>query len=318
MPRNFADIAEEVSQGITDVYGEEGARLYRDQAVAIFSAYLHSPNLRFWGWSEHDACLAVVLTNLALGRGEVSLAHRMNQGGVDTQGDEVLRASVDELKSRGAVSILAEFLPTSSWSGTSILHELGFARVQRHVLSKTLSELSLQWPADEHLVLLDDALIQAAATCLISAYAEDPGRILHEEMQTVHAAERFVARVLSGQLGATAPGMNLLYMDGNDCLGVALGCLLSPRVGFTMQLGVAPDARGHGISRLLLDAQLIAFAAAGCTTASLAVTQSNVAACGLYRTAGYELQREFDSHVWYRDWEPGAYELLSRLDSSAG
>jgi len=318
LPRNFEDIAVEVSQGIADVYGEEGARLYREQAIGIFSAYLHSPNLRFWGWSEHDTCLTVVLTNLTLGRGEISLAHRMNEGGLDSQADEVLRTAIEELRSRGAASILSEFLPTSTWDGVGVLRESGFARVRRHVLSRALSDFPLHWPAGETLVLLDDALVQAAAACLISAYAEDPGRVLHEEMQSIHAAERFVSRVLSGQLGATAPGMNLVYMDGDQCLGVALGCLLSPHVGFTMQLGVVPEARGRGLSRLLLEAQLTAFAAAGCTRTSLAVTQANLPACNLYRSCGYQLQREFDSHVWYRDWEPGAHELLSGMDGSSG
>ncbi len=123
-------------------------------------------------------------------------------------------------------------------------------------------------------------------------------------------AETFVRRVLAGDFGATGPGMNVGLWRDSQCVGVILGCLLAPTVGFTLQIAVSPGERGKGSGRRLLNAQLGAFAQAGCDSATLAVTSSNLVAKELYLSQEYQLVRAFDAFIWYRQWNSGEREAL--------
>ena len=309
LPVNFDALVDDITRGLSGVYGEEGAALYRQQAHSIFGTYLISPNMRFWAIMSGEICHAVVLTNISSGRGEVSLAHLL-AGGEDTGlVPALLKTALDDLKARDLAVILAEFLPTSITDFSAVFAQEDFACIPRMVLSVELEPVQREW--EDSIALLTEANIPVAAECLLQAYAGDPGRILHMEVQAQHHAENFIARVLTGHLGATAPGMNLLLWRNGLCVGLILGCLLAPRLGFTLQVAVVPEARGTGVGKTLLDAQLALFAAAGCDAASLAVTRSNTAARAMYTARGYHALRNFDTYIWYREWPPGAREELN-------
>ncbi|MFM2078030.1 MAG: hypothetical protein RJA49_1920 [Actinomycetota bacterium] len=73
--------------------------------------------------------------------------------------------------------------------------------------------------------------------------------------------------------------------------------LLGRRDGWIENLGTLPDFRGQGIASALVLHSLRAFAAAGCTHASIEVDSENpTGAAQLYRRLGFELQQRSITH----------------------
>ena len=93
--------------------------------------------------------------------------------------------------------------------------------------------------------------------------------------------ERFVAEDASGRL------------LGYVILG-ELTPFSSPRpVGFVYDIWVAPDRRGRGVGRFLLQAAERWARAKGYGAIKLEVAEANAAALALYRSAGYLAEREY-------------------------
>ena len=66
----------------------------------------------------------------------------------------------------------------------------------------------------------------------------------------------------------------------------------------SLQVCVAPGARGAGLGYELVRQSLMALALHGCRLASLTVTASNAAAIQLYRRMGFVNRRDFAAYVW--------------------
>jgi ribosomal protein S18 acetylase RimI-like enzyme len=312
LPENFEALAEDIAAQLIPLYGEAGACMYLEQAEHIFSSYITDPTLRFWAEMERDRCHAAVLSHLSPERGEITLTHRLGETQDPARDAALLHTAIADLKERGADCVLAEFLPTSPFASRPVFAATGFVRVTRDLLSLTLD--SLPSKSLEDIRPLDLASADDASHCLAQSYADDPGRHLHAEVQGEEGARGLIERVLAGGFGVTMPGMNLgLWRDG-ECVALALGCLLAPRMGFTLQLAVHPDYRLEGLARRILDSQLCAFMESDCVLARLAVTRANIPACKLYRRMGYATERTFDAQVWYRDWPPQSMEDLRQLN----
>ncbi|MFM1921948.1 MAG: Acetyltransferase family [Candidatus Hydrogenedentota bacterium] len=286
-----------VAEGLRPVYGLEGSLLYSAQAEAVFAEYLSGNARRYWGAMHGNELRAVLFTQIVEGRGEITLAHRLDNTLPLPLEYDLFRMAIQDLKARGVEGILAEFLPTSPLGAWDVFLQEGFQRVHRHVLEAPLSRTGHAEPRTRPLWPSDEC---NAAACLVEAYREDPGRLLHREVEQMEIAQRFVGKVLRGGYGAVTPGMNLCFIEEGRMIGVVLGCLLAPGIGFTLQVATLPVFRGHGIGKALLLAQHQAFAAAGCNRASLAVTAGNAAAESLYAQLGYSVTVEFDTHVWQR------------------
>ena len=286
-----------LAEGLRPVYGLEGSLLYSAQAESVFAEYLLGKERRYWAAMEGNELRAALFTQILEGRGEITLAHRLDNALPLNLEHELFRMAIEDLKARGVDGILAEFLPTSALSAWEVFVEEGFQRVHRHVLEVPLSTTHQSEPRTRPLLPSDEC---NAAACLVAAYSEDPGRLLHREVECIEHAQRFVGKVLRGGFGAVTPGMNLCLLEEGEMAGVALGCLLAPGIGFTLQVATLPGFRGHGIGKALLLAQHQAFVAAGCNRASLAVTAGNKAAEGLYARLGYQTTVAFDTHVWRR------------------
>lgn len=286
-----------LAEGLRPVYGLEGSLLYSAQAESLFAEYLAGRERRYWAAMEGNILRAALFTHIAEGRGEITLAHRLDNALPLHLERDLFRMAIRDLKARGAEGILAEFLPTSALGAWDLFVEEGFQRVHRHVLEAPVSSTHQSEPRARPLLPSDE---RDAAACLVEAYREDSGRLLHREVERMDHAQRFVGKVLRGGFGAVTPGLNLCLLEEGQMAGVVLGCLLAPGIGFTLQVATLPGFRKRGIGKALLLAQHQAFAAAGCNRATLAVTAGNRAAEGLYAQLGYKAIKAFDAHVWRR------------------
>ncbi len=69
------------------------------------------------------------------------------------------------------------------------------------------------------------------------------------------------------------------------------GTMIDPVVGYVKNIYVAPDLRGQGYGRLLLEAADRWFRAQGCSKATLDVSVHNHAAIRCYQAVGYRVSR---------------------------
>jgi ribosomal protein S18 acetylase RimI-like enzyme len=89
-------------------------------------------------------------------------------------------------------------------------------------------------------------------------------------------------------------GQQVVAWRGEQPVGVAICRTYSGDAGWIMQLGVAPEERGSGLGRaLLVEAAARLGALEEVATVGLAVVARNVNALGLYRSAGFEITREW-------------------------
>lgn len=138
------------------------------------------------------------------------------------------------------------------------------------------------------------------------ASANDPFEIARLGPQHVDALERlFSALVAVGddasfhphpftraeaEARCTYAGRDLYYVAGTADRVVAYGMLRGWDEGFdvpSLGLAVAPDARGRGFGRLLLDFLNVAAAWRGADSIRLKVHRSNESALRLYERVGY-------------------------------
>ena len=108
------------------------------------------------------------------------------------------------------------------------------------------------------------------------------------------AARRYLAQrlrrgesvVFFAQLGRSSVGFVQLY-PGFSSLSLGKAWVLN-------DLYVAPEARGHGAARLLMEAARRHGVRTGAVRIELATAKTNRAARALYDALGYELDDEFD------------------------
>ena len=109
--------------------------------------------------------------------------------------------------------------------------------------------------------------------------------------------------------------------EGNALAGYAM-CRVEQRFGFSLlggakrghliSLAVLPDFRRRGVASALMKAGMKALAAYGCETLFLEVRVTNIAAVGLYKKLGFEVERRI--RHYYSDGE-SAYVMSRRLPS---
>lgn len=293
-PPDFPLIAGTVAHGLRPFYGELGAQIYRDHAEPIFAAYLSQQDLRWWVATVEGQTVALVLTRLHQGRGEVTLGHRMPGHALPELEEALVLRAIKDLRQRGASCVLAEFMPTSDFDGLQVLRHEGFRCFPREFMQCPIGD-SVR-AAGIRAILRSTA--EAAAECIVAAYRGEEERLLHRETHDVPHAAALVQRALAGEFGSTGPKMNVGVWEGGTCMAMALGCVLAPGLGFTIQVATRPGAQGRGLARALLHAQHAAFRAAHCHAATLAVTSANVRARALYERMGYRTVRDFTAWVW--------------------
>jgi ribosomal protein S18 acetylase RimI-like enzyme len=94
--------------------------------------------------------------------------------------------------------------------------------------------------------------------------------------------------------GSYVSDQQVVAWRGDAPVGAAICRVYSDGAGWVMQLGVAPEERGHGLGRaLLVEAGRRLAAVDGVETVGLSVVARNAAALGLYRSVGFEVTREW-------------------------
>lgn len=125
-----------------------------------------------------------------------------------------------------------------------------------------------------------------------SADADDAARLLHAfntEFDTPTPGETFLATRVRELLGSEAITI-LLAGEGPDGLAVLR---LRPALwtggldAHLEELYVAPERRGHGMGRALLDATMDAARAAGAVRIDLGTEETDTAARALYESSGF-------------------------------
>jgi ribosomal protein S18 acetylase RimI-like enzyme len=94
--------------------------------------------------------------------------------------------------------------------------------------------------------------------------------------------------------GSYVADQQVVAWRGEAPVGVAICRVYSGDSGWIMQLGVAPEERGHGLGRaLLVESGRRLAAVDGVETVGLSVVARNAEALGLYRSVGFEVTREW-------------------------
>jgi ribosomal-protein-alanine N-acetyltransferase len=110
------------------------------------------------------------------------------------------------------------------------------------------------------------------------------------------------------------PGF-LVAVDGGRVVGYVVADVtpnFGRDIGHVKDLAVAPDARGHGVGRTLLERALLTLSANGASVVKLEVRESNDPARSLYRDVGFEPLRRVA-----RYYEDGEDALVMVLDVAA-
>jgi ribosomal protein S18 acetylase RimI-like enzyme len=142
---------------------------------------------------------------------------------------------------------------------------------------------------------------EEAAELIAQSYAGHIDSQINDQYRSVAGARRFLLNIIQypgcGSFFAAASFVAIDRYTQKTC-GLCLASLVSERTGHITQLGVAPEHRGKGLGRQLLQRSLSALAAHGALRASLTVTSNNHEAIALYEDIGFHNQRDFAAYVW--------------------
>lgn len=142
---------------------------------------------------------------------------------------------------------------------------------------------------------------EEVARLVSAAYRGHIDSEINDQYRTASGARHFLANIIKFPgCGRFSPSASLVAIDehtGRIC-GVCLGSLIAPQSGHVTQLCVLPGVRGARLGYQLLRESLLRFVELGCRSVSLTVTESNVDAVRLYRSAGFQPQANFPALVW--------------------
>ncbi len=140
-----------------------------------------------------------------------------------------------------------------------------------------------------------------SAKLVASAYRGHVDSEINDQYRSPAGARRFLANIVEYPgCGIFFPAASFSAFDastGSLC-GISLASLVAPDSGHVTQLCVAPSHRNAGLGAELLCRSLLSFAAHGCQSASLTVTDANQGALRLYERMGFVRRRHFAAHVW--------------------
>jgi [ribosomal protein S18]-alanine N-acetyltransferase len=120
-----------------------------------------------------------------------------------------------------------------------------------------------------------------------------------EEACFTNPGEKFHRRQVLGLVANPRGSVLVAEGEGGQILGWVAGLLRRAGAGASgraYSLAVAPEARGLGLGRKLLERTLADLAAGGAGTIFLEVREGNEAAIGLYRSLGFEEVRRLPDY----------------------
>jgi ribosomal protein S18 acetylase RimI-like enzyme len=124
---------------------------------------------------------------------------------------------------------------------------------------------------------------------------------INDQYRTIPGARHFLTNIIKFPgCGNFSPAASVIAFDDNTgrVCGACLASLVSTNSGHITQLCVLPAIRGARLGYELLRQCLTRLAELGCTSMSLTVTCSNVAATRLYESVGFRTEYTFPALVW--------------------
>jgi len=204
--------------------------------------------------------------------------------------------------------IESQMLVHPSGSHAGAFREAGFQLYRRLFMVRQLEGFwnppRVNLPAGLELRPWRDEDLNAASRLIADAYRDHPDSVINDQYRSVHGSLRFLHNIVrySG-CGVFSPQVSHVIVEraSHELVALVLGSRVSPESGHITQICVHPEARRHGLARMLLTLSASCFLRQGVTEISLTVTEANSHAIDLYRAEGYECAHTFDAAVWQRE-----------------
>ena len=141
----------------------------------------------------------------------------------------------------------------------------------------------------------------AAGRLIAAAYQDHLDSHINEQYRTASGSQRFLHNIVRfpgcGYFDAESSGV-LVVAGSMDLAGLVLCSRVREDVGHVTQVCVAPEYRGRGLGRMLIQACARNLEQRGFRYLTLTVTASNRNAVGLYEKLGFAGTHRFDAMVW--------------------
>jgi ribosomal protein S18 acetylase RimI-like enzyme len=151
------------------------------------------------------------------------------------------------------------------------------------------------------------AAYQPAAELIQAAYAGHLDAQINDQYRTLHGSLRFLHNIIRFPgCGVFDPAASWLLRDRRSqaLVGVALCSRIGSELAHITQLCVAPEYRGKGLGRTLLDHCMNRLEALHYGAITLTVSEQNEPALRLYLDAGFRTRHRFDAMVRDNHFQP--------------
>lgn len=184
------------------------------------------------------------------------------------------------------------------------LREQGFQLYTRQFMLLDLhktSEVQMGTAAGMRLSRWNDRYFEPCAKLIHLAYSNHVDGDINDQYRSRAGALRFLKNIIllpgCGQFVASASFV--LHEPGSEDLAAAvLTSEVSPGVGHTTQVCVAPGYQGHGLGRMLMQTSAEALRSMKFQELTLTVTSQNATAVQLYEKLGFRTIKSFTAGVW--------------------
>lgn len=301
VPENFPAFVEEVSAGLSRLYGPAAAEDYRRKAPPAIASAISHPAVRVWAAQAPDsgAAGALLVSAVRDGVGQISFLHVLRPFiGHGLEG-RLVTAAVAHLRTEHLSGIAAEPVALCPLDIAPAFDAMGFQLIERQLMMAPLHTKTFAAPLLPESVTADPRDFGRVAELIVSAYDGHPGRELHAEVRSRAGAEGFVRTAADGAYGQMKPAYMRMIRRGGEPVAAVVGCEAAPGVGFVLQIVVRPDAQGQGLgTRLMLELGKV-FQESGLDRVALGVTVSNPA-LRLYERLGFRKIMPVNAFVWWR------------------
>ncbi|HPO14953.1 MAG TPA: GNAT family N-acetyltransferase [Candidatus Hydrogenedentes bacterium] len=298
LPENFDAFVQEIGQGLVTIYGLAAEEDYHRRARAIFLGNIAHPEVVGVGAYDGERMAGMVFGLRHGAMAEVSFIHVLGEYAGCGIEQLLVKEVVRQLWRDGIKGIVAECIPLCPVELHDPFLQLGFEHIARQLMRGKTEEIAGGVVGRSRPMLRKD--FEAAAECIVDAYAVHAGRRLHFEVGNTDRALAFVERVMQGSLGRMEEGFARVVDRESQCLGVILGCEIAPGTGFVLHVAVRREAQGQGIGQMLVRDLARSFFEYSMPWIVLGVTLDNPA-LRLYERLGFSMLRPVDAYIKWRE-----------------
>lgn len=273
----------------------------------ILPGYVAVENGKITGYvfCVYEGHKAVIGDVFALGSPQVSAEIR----------DELLRRLIEMLKNTPGVSrVESQLLLHPHAAHDQVFTESGFEVHERLFMEWPLEAVSPhpsrndgraghapQLPPELELRRWIETDFWAAARLIAVSYAGHLDSHINEQYRTSAGSQRFLHNIVRfpgcGYFDAES-SRALVRRGTQDLAGILLCSRVRENIGHVTQICVAPEYRGMGLGRLLMQDCARNLAQRAFSMLTLTVTTSNLNAVALYEQLGFRQTHRFDAMVW--------------------